>query len=383
MTPYTIAANEAKQSGGSVIVKITDIKTIGLEIPFNHRGGPKATGRPGWNNLNIVLVQVSTDAGITGYGEAFSYGCRRAVQAAVEDIVAPRAIGQDASNIAGLSRNLQQVLHLFGRHGITIFALSGLDIALWDIAGKAAGVPVHKLLGGPAHKKIEGYASLFRFGDVDSVVTNCGKALSEGFKYVKLHEITEPEVRAARETLGPDIAIMIDTNCPWTPEQARLAAKWMKKYDPFWLEEPIFGPEDYPALGRLRRMSGVPIAAGENACTAYDFQAMFAAEAVDYAQPSVTKVGGITEWRKVATLAETQGVTVVPHSPYFGPGFLATLHLMAAQPVPGLIESYYVTPEATLYGDMVLPNGTSFAVPEGPGLGADPDPAIIEKYRVS
>ncbi|MEX2616652.1 MAG: mandelate racemase/muconate lactonizing enzyme family protein [Alphaproteobacteria bacterium] len=363
-------------------MKITDIKTIALEVPFNHRGGPKASGGRGWKVLSIVLVQVTTDTGIVGYGEAFSYGCRRAVQAVIEDTIAPFAIGQDASNIAGLSRDLQQKLHLFGRHGITIFGLSGLDLALWDIAGKAAGVPVHKLLGGPAHKRIEGYASLFRFADVDSVVDNCRKAVDEGFKYIKLHEITEPEVRAARETVGPDIAIMIDTNCPWTPAQARLAARWMKQYDPFWLEEPIFGPEDFRALARLRRESGIPIAIGENACTAYEFQAMFAAEAVDYAQPSVTKVGGITEFRKVATLAETQGVTVVPHSPYFGPGFLATLQLMAAQPVPGLIESYYVTPEATLYGSVIAPEGAAFKVPEGPGLGADPDPAIIEKYRV-
>ena len=362
-------------------MKITDIKTIGLECPFGHRGGPNASGGR-WKTLSTVLVEVSTDAGITGYGEAFSYNCRRAVQAAVEDMIAPHAIGQDARDIAGLNHRIQKALHLFGRGGITIYALSGLDIALWDIAGKAAGLPVHRLLGGPSHDWLEGYASLYRFADVESVETNCRRAIDEGFNYIKLHEITEPEVRAARKTVGDSTAIMIDTNCPWTPAEARRAAAWMKPYDPYWLEEPIFAPEDYPALARLRRECGIPLAAGENICTSYAFQAMFAAGAVDYAQPSVTKVGGITEFRKIIALAETQGVTVVPHSPYFGPGFLATLQLMAAQPDAGLVESYYLDPEAKLYGDLNAPVDGGFRVPEGPGLGADPDPAVIARYRV-
>ena len=124
------------------------------------------------------------------------------------------------------------------------------------------------------------------------------------------------------------------------------------------------------------------IAAGENACTSFDFRNMFMAGAVDYAQPSVTKVGGIMEFRKVATLAEAHGVTVMPHSPYFGPGFVATLHLMAAQAAEGLVERFYLSPEATLYGDLIEPVNGAFNVPQGPGLGADPDPAVIERYRV-
>ena len=101
-----------------------------------------------------------------------------------------------------------------------------------------------------------------------------------------------------------------------------------------------------------------------------------------YAQPSVTKVGGITEFRKVAALAEANGVTVMPHSPYFGPGFVATLHLMAAQADDGLVERFYLSPEATLYGDLIVPVDGAFRVPDGPGLGADPDQAVIDRYRV-
>jgi D-galactarolactone cycloisomerase len=364
-------------------MKITAIETIALDIPFSHGGAPYGWGGQEWKILSTLLVRVETDAGIVGYGDAFAYNCRHAVQAAIDHMIAPIAIGHDASDIAGLNHSLQKALHLFGRYGVTIFALSGLDIALWDIAGKAAGMPLHRLLGGAAREKVDGYASLFHYRDADIVAERCHAALDDGFRRIKLHEIAAPEVGAAREAIGPDIPLMVDTNCPWTPAQAREAARTLKPFNLFWLEEPIFPPEDYPALARLRRDSGIPIAAGENACTAFDFRNMFAAGAVDYAQPSVTKVGGITEFRKIAAMAETSGVTIMPHSPYFGPGFLATLHLMAAQAAEGLVERFYLSPEATLFADIADPVDGAFRVPEGPGLGADPDAAVIERYRVA
>jgi L-alanine-DL-glutamate epimerase-like enolase superfamily enzyme len=123
------------------------------------------------------------------------------------------------------------------------------------------------------------------------------------------------------------------------------------------------------------------MAAGENNCTSFQFRDMFAAGAVDYAQPSVTKVGGVTEFLKVATLADAAGVTLMPHSPYFGPGFLATLQLMAARGTPdGMIERYHMDLEASLYGDLVTPVNGRFVVPIGPGLGCDPDPDVIKTY---
>ena len=363
-------------------MKITAIESIALDIPFNHGGPSNALGGQEWNVFSTLLVKVETDEGITGYGDAFAYHCRHAVQAVIDKMIAPMAVGRDAGDIAGLNFDLQKAMHLFGRYGVNIFALSGLDIALWDIAGKAAGQPLHRLLGCAGRYRIEGYASLFRYHDPAVVTERCQAAVAEGFRHIKLHETAEPEVRAAREAIGPDIPLMVDTNCPWTPAQARQAAARFKPYDIYWLEEPIFPTEDYPELARLRRDSGVPIAAGENACTSFDFRNMFMAGAVDYAQPSVTKVGGITEFRKVATLAEARGVTVMPHSPYFGPGFVATLHLMAAQAAEGLVERFSLSPEATLYGDLIEPVNGAFNVPQGPGLGADPDPAVIERYRV-
>jgi L-alanine-DL-glutamate epimerase-like enolase superfamily enzyme len=188
-------------------------------------------------------------------------------------------------------------------------------------------------------------------------------------------------VKAARLAAGADIAIMVDTNCPWTPEQARHMTLKLRPYDIHWLEEPIFPPEDFAAIARLRAGTGVAMAAGENNCTAFQFREMFAAGAVDYAQPSVTKVGGVTEFLKVAALADAAGVTLMPHSPYFGPGFLATLQLQAARGTPGgMIERYHMDLEASLYGDLVTPVKGSFAVPTGPGLGRDPDPDVLKTY---
>lgn len=362
-------------------MKIAAVEAIPLEIPFTHGGKPFGWGAGAWTRLSIVLVRVTTESGLTGYGEAFSYGCRRAVQAAVEDMIAPLAIGRDASDIVALNRDLQQKLHLQGRHGLTIFALSGLDIALWDIAGKAAGLPLHRLLGAAGGKSIPGYASLFRYHDPELVADRCHAAVGQGYRWVKLHETHVPEVSAAREVLGEGVPIMVDANCPWTPAEARRQALALKPYGIHWLEEPIFPPEDFDSLARLQVETGIPLAAGENACTSFDFRKMFAAGALTYAQPSVTKVGGVSEFLQVAALARTHGVEVMPHSPYFGPGFAASLQLAAALPEGALFERLYVDLEASLYGDLVDGVGGEFRVPEGPGLGVEPDADVIATYR--
>ena len=145
----------------------------------------------------------------------------------------------------------------------------------------------------------------------------------------------------------------------------------------------MFPPEDFNSLARVRGETGVAVAAGENWCTSFQFAQAIEAGAIDYAQPSVTKVGGVTEFRKVAALSEAAGVQVMPHSPYFGPGFLATLQLAAAMPNPGLVERFYITPEASLYGDCIDPVDGAFRIPGGPGLGVEPDPDVIKEYRVA
>ena len=364
-------------------MKIATVEAVPLRMPFNHAGSDRDVTAGGWPALDFCLVKVTTDTGIVGWGDAFSYHCRESVVAAVEHMVKPAAIGQDARDIAGLNHRLQQKFHLFGRYGITLFALSGLDIALWDIAGKAAGLPLAILLGGTTDRTLPGYSSLFILRDKEKVMADVWRSLDEGYAYIKLHEIGEVEVGAAREVAGESIPIMVDVNCPWTPEQAIRMARKLDQFDLHWLEEPVFPPEDFNSLARVRGETGVAVAAGENWCTSFQFAQAIEAGAIDYAQPSVTKVGGVTEFRKVVALCEAAGVQVMPHSPYFGPGFLATLQLASAMPNPGLVERFYVTPEASLYGDWINPVNGAYRVPNGPGLGLDPDPDVIKQYRVA
>ncbi len=362
-------------------MKIAKIDTHLVRLPYT-TGGSGNIGTMDWTTLDYVLVRIETEGGLVGWGDAFAYGgAARATKAAVDHMLAPKLIGQDASAIGQLSYMLQQGHHLLGRYGITMFAISGIDIALWDLAGKAAGVPVSTLLGGARRGEIPAYASLFNYSNPEDVAEHCTRALGEGFQSIKLHEKAEAEVRAARMAMGDGVPLMVDTNCPWTPWQAREMALAFKPYDLHWLEEPIFPPEDFESLNRLGIEVDIPLAAGENACTAFEFQQMIEAEAVTYHQPSVTKVGGITEFRKIIAMAEVQGATVMPHAPYFGPGLLATLHILATLPDECLAEMfYYKTLEASLYGDAIVPTNGNITVPTGPGLGLDPDPDVIKDY---
>ena len=369
-------------------MKIARVETIPLAIPHEHGGPPPAWGGQAWEALNVLLVRVETVDGAVGWGEAFSYNCMPAVQAVIDTMVAPILIGRDATNITAVTRELQQALHLFGRYGITIFGISAVDIALWDLAAKRAAIPLGQMLGGPAAPPlVPGYASLLKYGDPELVAEAARTALGEGYPAIKLHETGEAEVAAAREAMGAGVPLCVDTNCPWTPVQARIMARRLKAYDLHWLEEPIFPPEDFASLARLQRESGVDIACGENACTAFEFWHLIDAGAARYVQPSVTKVGGVTEFFKVVALAGARGVTVMPHCPYFGPGWLATLQILGAMPLAGKpeggwIERFYTRLEASLYPDFVSPDDSGrFRIPIGPGLGAEPDPDVIRDYR--
>jgi D-galactarolactone cycloisomerase len=353
-------------------MKIAQVTAVPLSIPFQHGVG---SGR----HLDFCLVRVETDAGIIGWGDAFAYNCRSTVATAVNDMLAPLAAGHDAADISGLHYLIQKKLHIFGRFGVQAYALSGLDIALWDIAGKAAGKPVHQLLGGATRSSIPCYASLLRYGDAALVAKYCERALGEGYTEIKLHEVTDAAVAAGRVAVPARIPLTLDVNCEWSPQDAIGAARRFKAHGLKWLEEPAFPPEDYAALRAVGEASGIPIAAGENLCFATQFRAAFDARALTYAQPSVIKVGGITEFVKVAQLAAERGVHVAPHSPYFGPGALATLHLLASRLPEARFEYYYLRPEASLYPGLF--GGTALELPQGPGLGLDPDPGVLDRYR--
>lgn len=363
--------------------RIRHIEAIPIGLPYTHDGPPTGFGGTQWTTLRYVLIKVTTEDGLVGWGEGFGYNVQGATVDVLRNTLAPLAIGKDAADIAGLMSWLKHTLHLFGRAGPTQYALGGLDIALWDLAGKRAGVPVSTLLGGRSRTVIPAYSSLMRMSDPQGVAHACERLLTKGFTQVKLHEHTVAAVAAARETLGPDIALMLDVNCAWTLNEAMSIAPQLAPYSLKWLEEPLYPPEDFASLARLRRSANVPLAAGENLPNAWAFKSAIESQALDYLQPSVTKVGGISEFRTILTLAEMHGHAVAPHSPYFGPGLLATIHLAAFSPLIGAIESFGLTLHAPLFGAIGLPDSQGMiGVPDAPGLGADPDPDIVERFTI-
>ncbi|GAA5232053.1 mandelate racemase/muconate lactonizing enzyme family protein [Verticiella sediminum] len=364
-------------------MKIAKIEAIPLAAPFTFRAKGHAWRGRDYGALELLLVRVETEDGLVGWGESFAYNCQAAVRTALQEMIAPIAIGRDARDIAGLLYEIQRVMHLYGRSGVVNYALSGLDIALWDIAARRAGVPLCELFGAASVDSLPAYASLFRYDDPDSAAAAAQAAVAEGYGAVKVHTRGVADVVAVRQALDAAVPVMMDTNCAWLPGEAAEYLRQLQGYDIRWVEEPLYPPEDFETLAELQRRTGQALAIGENACTAYDFQKILRAQAARFVQPSVIKVGGISEFRKVATLAEVYGATLAPHSPYYGPGLLATLHLMAAYPARwGCIEFFMAGVEAFPYGDALVPVNGAFALPRSPGLGLEPSAAFLRDYRV-
>ena len=362
-------------------MKITRVESTVLNLPMVIDGATPMLGGRARTSIDMLLVRVDTDGGISGWGEAFGHRIFPATRAAIDTLLGPLCIGRDPAQILALHDDLQRALHGVGRNGPTIYALSGIDIALWDIAGKVAGLPLYRLLGGSARADLLAYASLLRYGTAEAVAHYTTQALQRGYRHLKLHEITVPEVKAARDVAGAGVPIMLDTNCPWTVPQAVEMARRLAPLDLHWLEEPVWPPENLAGLAEVRAQGGIATAAGENYGTAWEFRRAFEAGAVVYAQPSVTKIGGVTELRRVMTIAEAFGVQVVPHSAYFGPGLLASIHCIAAMPTESLVERFYCDFAENPLGDAIHPTAGRIAVPQGPGLGVDPDPRLLEKFR--
>lgn len=364
-------------------MKITRVEPILIRTPLVLDGAvPHASGAPK-NDVHTLLVKVETDEGITGWGEAFSNAGWLATRTAVEQIVGPRVIGKDSSQIAQIQADLHRGLYNTGRSGAVVFAISGLDIALWDIAAKRVGQPLYKLLGGSARTTLPGYASLLRYGDAAVVARKTAEAIQRGYRLIKLHENKTDIVQAAKKACGNQVKLMVDCSCPWTVDEAIAMSREWADMNLAWIEEPIYPPDDHAGLARLRSVSTAPIAAGENISNFFEFKRLFEAGAVGIAQPSITKIGGVTEMRKIFALGEANGVVVVPHSPYFGPGLLASIHVCAAAAREIPIERYYCDFSETPFGEQIIPKNGDFAVPQEPGLGKDPDMAVIARQRVA
>ena len=359
-------------------VTIERVDAIALRIPYDHWAPKPKFGGIARETMDCLLVRVTASNGLVGWGEAF-WGGWQATQAALEHWIAPLSVGQDVNDRQIFAR-LERALHNFGRSGPYLYALAGLDIALWDLRGKLAGVPVHALLGEKKRERVEVYASLIAYGgNIEHVKGNTARALERGYRQIKLHEKTTEAVAASRETIGPQIPIMVDTNCAWLPEAAYDAVAAMKQYDPLWVEEPIWPAEDVDSLGALRKATGVPLAAGENATGTLEFERL-AAAGIDYLQPSAVKNGLTNQW-EICRRAEESGATCVPHAPYFGPGYLATLHILAAKEKEVALERFFCDLAHVPYASSVPIENGSVRIPDVPGLGPEPDEELLANFR--
>ncbi len=361
-------------------MRIVGVETSVVALPFTMGGPYNRFAGQLWDHLEILLVKIETEDGLVGWGEAFGHAAIASTRAAIDTILAPLVIGRDARDVNGLTRSLLHSAHLLGRNGPFVFGFSGIEIALWDLAGKRAGQPIWRLLGGAEPTDLAAYASLLCYTDPALVAKNVTAAARQGFRHIKLHEVTREATLAAIGAPGAEAAkIMLDVNCVWTPPIAREMASALSGDGLYWLEEPVWPPEDVQGLASVRRL-GVPIAAGENVAGVFGFKSLIEAGAIDVAQPSVTKIGGIGETIQVIRMAQTHGVDVQLHCPYFGPGLIASYHIASALIERPLIEILWLEMEANPFDPWVRAQNGRVKVPHGPGLGVDPDPGALARY---
>jgi L-alanine-DL-glutamate epimerase-like enolase superfamily enzyme len=362
-------------------VIITKVEAFHCALPYSYHR-PASSGRSsGWPTIDTLLIRIETDDGVEGWGEAFGFMSCATTGRAVETLIAPLCIGKDARDIQGLMADITRKLHNYGRSGAVAYGLSGVDIALWDIAGKIAGKPIYKLLTEATVTDLPAYASLLRYGDPAIVARAAELAVNQGFTNIKVHEIGTPEVAAARAAIGPGMPLTVDMNCPWSCDDALKMAEAWKAYDIFWMEEPIWPPDDFSAMAKFAAKSPIRLAAGENAGSPEEFERLMDIGKVAFVQPSVTKVGGISEMLRIIKLAQARGVTVALHSPYFGPGLAATVHLVAALLPSSLVEWYFCELAARPFGGEIDANKNGrVIVPQAPGLGVGPDYDAIRRF---
>ena len=362
-------------------MKIERIEIHLIRVPFDMGAAPTAFAGMNWTSVDSLFVRVCTDAGVEGWGEGWGHVACPTTSAALASLVGPAFIGRDAADRSSLMAEMAHRFHIHGRSGPAVYALSAIEIALWDIAGKLASQPIASLLGG-APRELAAYASLLRYSEPALVAQAVERALAQGFRHLKLHEVRLDTVRAARAACGDSVWMALDTNCPWSVSQSIEQARALEDVRLAWLEEPVWPPEDFPGLARVRAAAPMQIAAGENVAGIHEFAAMLRTGAVDICQPSVIKFGGIDAVAQAVTLARAHGIDYVPHCFYFGPGYLASLHLAAAF-APGVaFELFFGDLEASPYHDAVRAREGRVRVPEGPGLGLEPDMAVIDRYRL-
>jgi L-alanine-DL-glutamate epimerase-like enolase superfamily enzyme len=373
-------------------VKITAVRAAWLRatIPVE-RAHVSDFGRN--DSFNTCLIEIDTDEGLTGIGEAKvgvgNLGNYAGVVALVHAELGPVLVGRDPRDITAIwelcyngtrahyGAREGRLFPTVGRRGITVAAISGIDIALWDIAGRALGVPVWRLLGGKYREKVPAYAS-GGWAPVGGIGTQLAQYVARGHRAVKLRvglqdksvDDSAARVREVRETLGPEIGVMVDAHGTWSVRDALRFARKVEAYDLAWFEEPV-SADNLAGLADVRRATDIPIATGENEQTRFGFRDLIAAGAVDILQPDIAIAGGLTECLRIAALAAAHELTVAPHLWGSAILFAAGLHLCVATPCATVVE--FTRGENPLLHELVeeafdLTDGYVTA-PETPGLG--------------
>ncbi|MES2712779.1 MAG: mandelate racemase/muconate lactonizing enzyme family protein, partial [Pseudomonadota bacterium] len=267
------------------------------------------------------IVEILTDEGITGWGEC--YGPAAVNKTIIETQYRNRVIGRDPFDVEVVWEDLYNRIKDYGLTGMTIAALSGIDIALWDIIGRAVNKPIHKLIGGAHRTEVTAYATGLYFIDMDRLVEEAveeaEKYVEQGFQAIKMKiGLGDPKldlrrVAAVREAIGPDVKLAVDANHCFTVPQAIRLGRAMEPLDLLWFEEPI-SPEDHDGYVEVTRALDMAVAGGENDFTRWGFRDVIARKAMDIVQPDVCAAGGISECRKIAAMASAHGVECVPHA---------------------------------------------------------------------
>jgi len=366
-------------------MKITDIKTIRLRAALSREG--QVISRSGVRKTRATtLVQVETDEGVSGIGSCSGNG--ELIEVIVAKIVKPLLIGMDPTAIDDIwdQAYVRGGHKEFGTRGIGVVALSGIDVALWDILGKVRGVPLYQLLGGTCRDKVPVYATALYPEDPARVAKKARKFAELGFCGVKIKVGFDLDqdiriVRAVRAELGKEFIIMTDANQGYSSVVALEAAQAFHDCGVFWLEEPLFA-DDIAGHALLRARGNVPIAVGENLHMCYAFENFVIRDAVDFLQPDVARGGGITEIKKIAALAAEHKLPISFHTWGDAVALAASTHLSAAIPECTIMELDYTdNPLRTnlLRQSLQLENGF-LRPPDGAGLGIELDPDAVERF---
>src|SRR5437763_2236845 len=370
-------------------MKITRVEAIHLRLPVvNERcDGSQET----------LVVKVHTDAGISGVGEVDSSSsvAKAIIDAPVSHKIsrglAECVLGQDPFEIDRLIHRMYEGTIFFGRQGAVIQAMSGVEIALWDLVGKATKRPVYQLLGGGFRKQFRAYASIL-FGDTPAETERIGRDLvKQGYRAVKFgwgpmgqsEESDIAHVRAARQALGKDVELMVDAGLCWDTATAIRRAQQFEPFNLTWLEEPLHA-DNLQGYARLSARAPMRIAAGEEICDVKEFQTMMDVGGIDVVQVDVTRVGGLARAKRMGWDAAERHRLCVNHSYKTGVNIAASLHFVAALPNSHYFE-YCVEPgplrQALTKQKFPVVDG-EVAVPEEPGLGVELNEDVVAKYRV-